>query len=446
MAQRTTMRAVAAASVVLLAAAACGGGEEDAGSGNTGSGNTEKRVKVYGTDGNMGNALGEKFPDQGALAGMKGTTPLTKLSGDFTARLKQVDPKLKDFNYAGESYDAVVITALASEYAKTNKGTAVAPYINGVTTGGEKCKDFKSCVALVKQGKDIDYDGITGPLEFGDPGEPAVASFAILEFGGDNKLDDAKTQYVLAGDAKNATKKAPPTPPAPGTAPTGGPLVIGTLLPLTGSLAFLGPPEVAGVKLAVRDVNAAGGVNGKPVTLVEGDSGDAATDIASQTVDRLLQRGANMILGAASSGVSLKVIDKIVGAGVIQFSPANTSDKFTTYNDKGLYFRTAPADTLQARALSDQIIKDGAQSVGILALNDPYGTGLADNIQKNLTAGGVDAGKITKKIYDPKASEFTAEVDAMKQANPDAVVVIGFDESATIIKTMNEQGIGPKAA
>lgn len=444
MAQRKTMRAVAVASVVLLAAAACGSGDDGGGGGDTGSGNkTKKQVKVYGTDGNMGNALGEKFTDQGSLAGMKGTTPLTKLSGDFTSRLKSINPKLKDFNYAGESYDAVVITALASEYAKTNKGTQVAKYINGVTTGGEKCKDFKSCLAMVKQGKDVDYDGVTGPLEFTDPGEPAVASFAILEFGQDNKLDDAKTQYVLAGDAKNATKQAPP---ASGTSATGGPLTIGTLLPLTGSLAFLGPPEVAGVKLAVKDVNAGGGVNGKPVALIEGDSGDASTDIASQTVDRLLQRGANMILGAASSGVSLKVIDKIAGAGVIQFSPANTSDKFTTYNDKGLYFRTAPADTLQARALSDQLVKDGVQSVGILALNDPYGTGLADNIQKNLAAAGVESGKITKKIYDPKASEFTAEVDAMKQANPDAILVIGFDESATIIKTMNEQGVGPKAS
>jgi ABC-type branched-subunit amino acid transport system substrate-binding protein len=441
MAQRKVLRAVAAASVVLVAAGACSSNSD---SGSDGGNGAKKSIKIYGTDGNMGNALGEKFKsDPGALEGMRGTTPLTNLGADFKTRLKTIDSKLVDFNYAGESYDAVVITSLASELAKTNKGTDVAKYINGVTTGGEACTDYKACLALIKAGKNIDYNGVTGPLDFTDAGEPAVASFAILQFGKDNKLDDSKTEYVLSGDAKNATKTD--AQPAAGLAVSGGPLKIGTLLPLTGSLAFLGPPEVAGVKLAIKDVNGAGGVNGKPVQLVEGDSGDASTDLATQTVDRLLQQGANMILGAASSGVSLKVIDKITGAGVIEFSPANTSDKFTTYDDKGLYFRTAPADTLQARALSDQLIKDGVQSVGILALNDPYGTGLASNIEKDLAAAGVDSGKITKKIYDPKATEFTSEVNAMKSANPDAILVIGFDESATILKTMNEQGIGPKS-
>ena len=58
--------------------------------------------------------------------------------------------------------------------------------------------------------------------------------------------------------------------------------MIGTLLPLTGSLAFLGPPEVAGVKLAIQDINAAGGSLGQPVKLVEGDSGDASTDTATR--------------------------------------------------------------------------------------------------------------------------------------------------------------------
>jgi ABC-type branched-subunit amino acid transport system substrate-binding protein len=219
---------------------------------------------------------------------------------------------------------------------------------------------------------------------------------------------------------------------------------LGTLLPQTGSLAFLGPPEFAGVKLAVQDINAAGGVNGKPITVTNTDSGDTSTDIATTSVDSLIQAGVGAIVGAASSGVSLKVIDKITGAGVVQISPANTSDKFTTYPDKGLYFRTAPPDTLQAKALADKMIADGVKKVGILELNDPYGTGLATNLQKDLAAQGVSAGNITNKIYDPKAQDFSSEVGAMKQANPDAIVVIGFDESATIIKQLNEQGIGPK--
>ena len=92
-----------------------------------------------------------------------------------------------------------------------------------------------------------------------------------------------------------------------------GMLKVGGLLPQTGNLAFLGPPEEAGAQLAVNEVNAAGGVLGQPIEYSPGDSGDASTDIASQTVDRHLNEGADLILGAASSGVSFTVIDKIVG-------------------------------------------------------------------------------------------------------------------------------------
>jgi neutral amino acid transport system substrate-binding protein len=223
---------------------------------------------------------------------------------------------------------------------------------------------------------------------------------------------------------------------------SGGAVKIGTLLPVTGSLAFLGPPEVAGVKLAIKDINAAGGVNGKDVTLTEGDSGDTSTNIASQTVGRELNDNVSAIVGAASSAVSLKVIDKITGAGTIQISPANTSDKLTSYPDKGLYFRTAPPDLLQAQALSELVLADGGQKLGILALDDPYGTGLAANTQKDFTAAG---GQVVKKIiYDPQATSFRTEVAQMKAAAPDAIAIIGFDESAKIIQTMNEQGIGPK--
>jgi ABC-type branched-subunit amino acid transport system substrate-binding protein len=438
MAQRRLVRAAAVASAVLLAAGACSS------DGDTGGDGGKKLIKVYGVDGNMGNALGEKFTDEGALAGMRGTTPLTKLGADFTARLKALDPKLVDVNYAGESYDAVVIAALAAETARSNAGAELGKFINAVTTGGDKCKDYKSCLDLVKAGKDVDYDGVTGPLEFTDAGEPAKASFGILQFGKNNKIDDAKTEFVLAGDEKNATTKTATVPPQ--SKPFAGPpaLKVGTLLPQTGSLAFLGPPEFAGVNLAIKDVNENGGVNGKPVQVVHGDSGDASTDIANQTVDKQIQAGVSVIVGAASSSVSLKVIDKITSAGIVEISPANTSDKFTTYNDKGLYFRTAPPDTLQARALADEVLADGNKKVGILVLNDAYGTGLASNLEKNLADGGISSDSIVKKIYDPKATDFSSEIGAVKQMNPDAIVVIGFDESATIIKQMNEQAIGPK--
>jgi len=220
-----------------------------------------------------------------------------------------------------------------------------------------------------------------------------------------------------------------------------GTLKIGTLLPQTGSLAFLGPPEFAGVDLALKDINDAGGVNGKQVEKVDSDSGDTSTDTASQSVDRLLSQKVDAIVGAASSSVSLSVIDKITGSGVLQISPANTSDELTNYPDKNLYFRTAPPDTLQGRVLGDLIASDGNSTVGVLALQDSYGTGLAASLKKSFEGSG---GQIVQQVvYDPKAASFATEVGKIKAADPQAIAVIAFDETKKIMPELIKQGIGP---
>ncbi|HSL74818.1 MAG TPA: ABC transporter substrate-binding protein [Ilumatobacteraceae bacterium] len=226
-----------------------------------------------------------------------------------------------------------------------------------------------------------------------------------------------------------------------GSCESDGVLTVGTILPVTGDLAFLGPPEIAGAELAVEDINAAGGVLGADVILEQGDSGDTTTDTANLEVDRLLAAGADVIVGAASSAVSKTVIDKITTSCVIQFSPANTSPDFTTYDDNGLYFRTAPSDLLQGRVLANLVLEDGAESASVLYRQESYGVGLAEAFQDNFTGSG---GTIDEFLaYAVDTESFDAEIDALVEAGSDAIVVIGFAESASILTTMNERGIGP---
>jgi ABC-type branched-subunit amino acid transport system substrate-binding protein len=373
----------------------------------------------------------------GALEGLKGTTPLVELASDFTDRLLAVDSTLTDYNYAAETYDAVTVIALATEQAQDD-GIAYAGFINGITRDGEKCTDFATCKAILDGGGDPDYDGVSGPLEFGGNGEPLQASYGLLTFGADNRIDNALTEYYPA--TAPAAADVPQQDPE-GTRAGDGVLTIGSILPQTGSLAFLGPPEFAAFDLAVSEINAAGGVLGQPIVGIPGDSGDATTDTANQTVDRLLSQNVDAIIGAASSGVSLTVIDKITGAGVVQFSPANTSKTLSEYPDKGLYFRTAPSDILQGAILGEIIASDGVASVGIIARNDSYGTGLVEDATAALTEAGVEV--VETKIYAEDAQTFDAEVEAMKAANPEAVLLISFNEASKILTTMVEQGVGP---
>ncbi len=264
---------------------------------------------------------------------------------------------------------------------------------------------------------------------------------------GDEATDDteADTTTTEAMEETTTTEAMEETTTTAGdeTGEVGGDgvLTIGTLLPVTGDLAFLGPPEVAGARLAVEDINAAGGVFGADVRLVEGDSGDTNQDIANPEVDRLLAEGVDSIHGAASSAVSKLVIDKITGAGVIHFSPANTSPDFTTYDDGGLYFRTAPSDLLQGKVLADQVLAEGNETVAVLYRQESYGQGLADAFRENFEAAGGVVEPFTAYAVDTE--NFDAEVEAVVAADPDAIVIIGFAESANILTTMHERGVGP---
>lgn len=209
-------------------------------------------------------------------------------------------------------------------------------------------------------------------------------------------------------------------------------LKIGTILPQSGALAFLGPPEEAGVALAVQEINEAD--LGITVEAVYRDSGDTTTDTATVSVTDLLSQDVSAIVGAASSGVSFTVIDQIVAAGVVQFSPANTSPDFTTYDDDNLYWRTAPSDLLQGEVLGNLIAEDGAATLGMLVLNDAYGTGLAGALAATFEAAGGEV--VAEELFNEGDTSFDAQVSALTAAAPDAIAVITFDQAKVIVPAL----------
>ncbi|HYN33219.1 MAG TPA: ABC transporter substrate-binding protein [Ilumatobacteraceae bacterium] len=250
---------------------------------------------------------------------------------------------------------------------------------------------------------------------------------------------EAAAETTEAAATEGETVQAAPTC----TGESDGVLNIATVLPETGNLAFLGPPEFAGAELAIADINEAGGALGADVTLDQGDSGDTSTDIANQTVDRQLAAGADAFIGAASSGVSFTFIDKLVENCKIHFSPANTSPDFTEYDEDGLYFRTAPSDVLQGRVLADLMIEEGVTTATFMALQDPYGEGLLKYSTEPFADQG---GEIVEQFtYDPQAAEFSAEVDKVVSGDPEALVIIGFEETAKILTSLFEAGYTPES-
>ncbi|MBX3095029.1 MAG: ABC transporter substrate-binding protein [Cryobacterium sp.] len=228
----------------------------------------------------------------------------------------------------------------------------------------------------------------------------------------------------------------------PGTETPGGDdredlvLKIGTLLPQTGALAFLGPPEEAGVALAVKEINEAG--LGITVEVTYGDSGDPDNKAYATTVPNLLAEGVDAIVGAASSGVTKLVIDQIVGANTIVFSPANTSPDFTTWNDNNLYWRTAPSDLLQGEVLGNLIADDGATTLGMIVLNDAYGTGLEKVTREVFESTGGQV--VASEFFNAGDTNFSAQISSVTAQNPDAIALITFDEIYMIAPALKDAG------
>ncbi|MFO7590516.1 MAG: ABC transporter substrate-binding protein [Acidimicrobiia bacterium] len=227
----------------------------------------------------------------------------------------------------------------------------------------------------------------------------------------------------------------------------GGGLVIGALNPETGDLSAIVESLRTPITIAADEINAAGGVNGEDVTVVTGDDG-TDPQVAAQSLDTLVtSEGANVIIGPASSGTALGILDKIKTDDVLVCSGSNTSAQLTKDGPKksgGRYFRTAPPDGLQGPALSELVLSDGNSSVGILVRNDSYGVGFGKSLSKALEQGGADV--VANVAYDPEGANFDADVQKVADESPDAVVIIGFnDDGAKIVQTMIAKGLGPDA-
>ena len=211
-------------------------------------------------------------------------------------------------------------------------------------------------------------------------------------------------------------------------------LKIGTALPQTGNLAFLGPPEEAGVAYAASQIKDASADTKLNLDVIYGDSGDTDNKAYETEIPRLLGEKVSAIIGAASSSTSLQFIDQVTGAGVIQFSPANTSAAFSTYDDNGLYFRTAPSDVLQGEVLGNLIAEDGNQTLGMIVLNDSYGTGLAGFVKQAFEKAG---GKVVAEpTYNTGDTTFDSQISEVLAAKPDAIAFITFDEITTILPSV----------
>jgi branched-chain amino acid transport system substrate-binding protein len=235
------------------------------------------------------------------------------------------------------------------------------------------------------------------------------------------------------------TSSATTSPATPSATPLGdGVLRIGTLFPSTGATAFVGPPELAGVRAAVAEINAAGGVNGKPVELVSDDSGDATTQTAEASLADLVKKGVDVIIGPSSSVLAQRLLTAAAAAHIPMVSPSATYPQLSTLDTGGLFFRTIASTAQQGVALGTLLPSKKQLKVALVASSDSVGQSVVGPLQDTLSAHG---GSLVANITLSGSSDATAVAAQVKAAAPDAVV-LDTPDNGTQTKAMITQLVG----
>jgi ABC-type branched-subunit amino acid transport system substrate-binding protein len=210
-------------------------------------------------------------------------------------------------------------------------------------------------------------------------------------------------------------------------------LVIGDSLPLTGDLADFGPPGRKAADLAIDQIKKAiqeAGVDHSARIVHEDNQTDPGA--AVQVARKMVGDGASCIVGAWASADTIPTARSVsIREGILQITPASTSDEITGLKDDGLVNRTAPPDRFQGPALANAIEKDlgsaQGKTVNVGARNDAYGTGLAKTFGNAWKEKGGEIGE--EVIYDPKQPSYNSEAAEIASGNPDAFVIIDFPET-----------------
>ncbi len=224
-----------------------------------------------------------------------------------------------------------------------------------------------------------------------------------------------------------------------GTAFAQDTITIGVAGPMTGQYASFGQQLKNGADMALADINAAGGVNGKKLAIEVGD--DACDPKQARAVgEKFAGMRVPFVAGHYCSSSSIPASEAYAEGNVLQITPASTNPTFT---ERGLWntFRVCGRDDQQGAVAGNFIARNyKGKNIAILQDKSTYGKGLADETKKALNRAGVK-----EKLYEAYTQgdkDFNALVSKLKAAAIDVVYVGGYHtEAGLILRQMRDQGL-----
>ena len=206
--------------------------------------------------------------------------------------------------------------------------------------------------------------------------------------------------------ACGGTKEESAAPAESSNSASGEPILLGTISPNTGNLAAYGTAIVNGVNLAVEEINAAGGVLGSQIQVVNADDQGDPTECMN-AFNSLVSQGVGLIVGSCTSSCTSAITDSANEEEVCLTSPSSTADSITTEDD--YVFRACYADSFQGAIAAAYAKQAGYSKVGVVyCAADTYSKGLYDSFSAACEKYGVEVAAV----------ESTASMDVQDYPGP----------------------------
>ena len=227
---------------------------------------------------------------------------------------------------------------------------------------------------------------------------------------------------------------------ADGGQSSGEPIKVGVYLPLSGANAAVGQSGVEGIEMAVEEINAAGGIAGRPIEIIKEDEENDPTTAVSVVNKLINQDEVVAIIGSVNSSVTLAAMEVSEDAGIPMVTPISSGAAITGSGNQYIV-RGQANDLLQAGAVVEYAIAKGYQKIGLMYQNDDYGGGARDVIldvmkQNNMTLAA-DEG------FEASAADVTPQLQNVKAAGCDCLIMYCmYAPGATIANQAAQLGMG----
>ena len=224
-----------------------------------------------------------------------------------------------------------------------------------------------------------------------------------------------------------------------GTQNDTGPIKLGMAAPFSGSESAFGPYMQNGAQLAIDEINAAGGVNGRQLELVTADDACDATS-ATAAANKLVTDGVVASVGGYCSGATLPTLPIFEAAGIPVVIPAANSNKLVDQGLKNVFLINGTGSQ-QALAMLSYAKKAGLTQVALVDDNTDYSKDVAASVAKQAAEYGVTV--VLQESVNAGESDYAANVNKVITANPQLVYWTGYyQEGGLIVSPHKAAGFG----